>query len=186
MWPGFDAGATAMNVLSIPAREAAGLLASGDAMLVDIREADERARSHVPGSTHLPISRLGSAALGIPPGSTVIFHCQSGSRTAQNAGALATAAPGCRVLLVEGGIGALAAAGVKLQEDKRAPLPIMRQVQISAGSLVLLGAVLGALIDPRFHALSAFAGAGLVFAGIMGLCPMANLLALMPWNRRAA
>ncbi len=175
-----------MNVLSIPAREAAGLLASGDAMLVDIREADERARSHVPGSTHLPISRLGSAALGIPPGSTVIFHCQSGSRTAQNAGVLAAAAPGCRVLLVEGGIGALSAAGVKISEDKRAPMPIMRQVQITAGSLVLLGAVLGALVDPRFHALSAFVGAGLVFAGIMGLCPMANVLALMPWNRRAA
>jgi hypothetical protein len=51
---------------------------------------------------------------------------------------------------------------------------------------VVLGAVLGALVDPRFHALSAFVGAGLVFAGIMGLCPMANFLALMPWNRRAA
>jgi hypothetical protein len=75
---------------------------------------------------------------------------------------------------------------VKLAEDKRAPLPIMRQVQITAGSLVVLGAALGALVDPRFHGLSAFVGAGLVFAGIMGLCPMANLLALMPWNRRAA
>ncbi|MFO0466762.1 MAG: rhodanese family protein [bacterium] len=175
-----------MNAQPISAREAAGLIASGEAVLVDIREADERARAHVPGSAHAPVSRLGSAALGIPAGSTVIFHCQSGSRTAQNAGALAAAAPGCRVLLVEGGIGALNAAGVKIAEDKRAPMPIMRQVQITAGSLVLAGAALGALIDPRFHALSAFAGTGLVFAGIMGLCPMANLLALMPWNRRAA
>ena len=175
-----------MNAQSISAREAASLIVSGAAVLVDIREADERARSHVPRSVHAPLSRLGSAALGFPPGSTVIFHCQSGSRTAQNAGALAAAAQGCRVLLVEGGIGALGAAGVKITEDKRAPLPIMRQVQITAGSLVLLGAGLGALVDPRFHALSAFVGAGLIFAGIMGLCPMANFLALMPWNRRAA
>ena len=175
-----------MTTETISAREAASLIATGEAVLVDIREADERARSHVPGSAHAPVSRLGSGPLGIAPGSTVIFHCQSGSRTAQNAGALAAAAPGCRVLLVEGGIGALSAAGVKLVEDKRAPLPIMRQVQITAGSLVLLGAVLGALVDPRFHALSAFVGAGLVFAGFMGLCPMANFLALMPWNRRAA
>jgi len=115
-----------MTANSITAREAAGLIASGQAVLVDIREADERARSHVAGSAHAPVSRLGSAALGIPPGSTVIFHCQSGSRTAQNAPALAAAAPGCRVLLVEGGIGALAAAGVKLAENKQAPLPIMR------------------------------------------------------------
>ena len=175
-----------MSAETISAREAAGLIAGGEAVLVDIREADERARSHAPGSIHLPLSRLGNAALGIPPGSTVIFHCQSGSRTAQNARALAAAAPDCRVLLVEGGVGALAAAGVKLKEDNRAPLPIMRQVQITAGSLVLLGAVLGALVDPRFHALSAFVGAGLVFAGIMGLCPMAYFLALMPWIRRAA
>ncbi|MFM8616442.1 MAG: rhodanese family protein, partial [Alphaproteobacteria bacterium] len=173
-----------MNAQPISAREAAGLIASGEAVLVDIREADERARAHVPGSAHAPVSRLGSAALGIPAGSTVIFHCQSGSRTAQNAGALAAAAPGCRVLLVEGGIGALSAAGVKIAEDKRAPMPIMRQVQIVAGSLVLLGAVLGALVDPRFHALSALVGAGLVFAGIMGVCPMASLLALMPGTRR--
>ena len=175
-----------MTATPISAREAAGLIASGEAVLVDIREADERARSHIPGSAHAPASRLGATALGVPAGSTVIFHCQSGSRTAQNAGALAAAAPGCRVLLVEGGLPALRAAGMPVAEDKRAPMPIMRQVQITAGSLVLLGAVLGALVDPRFHALSAFVGAGLVFAGVMGLCPMANFLALMPWKRRAA
>ena len=170
----------------IAAREAAGLIASGEAVLVDIREADERARSHISGSAHAPASRLSQAPLDVAPGSTVIFHCQSGSRTAQHAGALAAAAPGCRVLLVEGGLTALRAAGMQVAEDRRAPMPIMRQVQITAGSLVLLGAVLGALVDPRFDALSAFVGAGLVFAGIMGLCPMANFLALMPWNRRAA
>ncbi len=175
-----------MAVQTISAREAAGLLASGDATLVDIREADERARSHVPGSIHAPASRLGNGPLGIPPGSTVIFHCQSGSRTTQNSGALVAATPGCRVLLVAGGIGALGAAGVKLSEDKRAPMPIMRQVQITSGSLVLLGAVLGALIDPRFYVLCAFVGAGLVLAGIRGVCPMSNLLTQMPWNRRAA
>ncbi|MFM7421842.1 MAG: rhodanese-like domain-containing protein, partial [Alphaproteobacteria bacterium] len=53
-----------MNAQPISAREAAGLIASGEAVLVDIREADERARTHVPGSAHAPVSRLGSAALG--------------------------------------------------------------------------------------------------------------------------
>ena len=85
-----------MTTVTISAREAAGLIAAGEAVLVDIREADERARSHVPGSAHAPVSRLGSGPLGIAPGSTVIFHCQSGSRTAQNAPALAAAAPDCR------------------------------------------------------------------------------------------
>jgi predicted branched-subunit amino acid permease len=59
----------------------------------------------------------------------------------------------------------------------------MRQVQIAAGSLVVIGVLLGALVHPGFYALSAFVGAGLVFAGVSGFCGMARLLVLMPWNR---
>jgi hypothetical protein len=65
-------------------------------------------------------------------------------------------------------------------------MEIMRQVQISAGSLVVIGVLMGALVHPAFYALSAFVGAGLVFAGVSGFCGMARLLALMPWNRRSA
>jgi hypothetical protein len=36
-----------------------------------------------------------------------------------------------------------------------------------------------------FHLLSGLVGGGLVMAGVLGLCPMANALAMMPWNRRA-
>ena len=69
--------------------------------------------------------------------------------------------------------------------DRSAPIDIMRQVQIGAGSLVLIGVALGALVAPGFYALSAFVGAGLLFAGATGFCGMAHLLARMPWNRRA-
>jgi hypothetical protein len=61
----------------------------------------------------------------------------------------------------------------------------MRQVQIEAGSLVLLGIVLGVWVAPAFLGLSAFVGAGLAFAGLSGWCGVARLLALMPWNRPA-
>jgi rhodanese-related sulfurtransferase len=67
--------------------------------------------------------------------------------------------------------------------DRKAPLPIMRQVQIAAGSLVLSGIALAVLVSPWFIALSAFVGAGLIFAGITGVCAMASLLLHMPWNR---
>ncbi len=59
----------------------------------------------------------------------------------------------------------------------------MQQVQIVAGSLVLLGVVLGYLLNPAFFLLSGFVGAGLLFAGLSGWCGMALLLAKMPWNR---
>jgi hypothetical protein len=59
-------------------------------------------------------------------------------------------------------------------------------VQIAAGCLVLLGVILANVVSPWFTVLSAFVGAGLVFAGVSGWCGMARLLAVMPWNRRAA
>jgi hypothetical protein len=59
----------------------------------------------------------------------------------------------------------------------------MRQVQITAGSLTLLGVVLSLFVHPAFIYLSAFVGAGLTFAGLTGFCGMANFLALMPWNK---
>jgi hypothetical protein len=61
----------------------------------------------------------------------------------------------------------------------------VRQVQIGAGSRVLIGVVLGALVAPGFYTLSAFVGAGLLVAGTTGFCGMARLLVHMPWNRRA-
>lgn len=54
-----------------------------------------------------------------------------------------------------------------------------------AGGLVLAGVLLGLFIAPAFFGLSAFVGAGLMFAGITGWCVIANVLRVMPWNRRA-
>ena len=59
----------------------------------------------------------------------------------------------------------------------------MRQVQIAAGSLVLLGLILSQTVAPAWILLCWFVGAGLTFAGLSGFCGMARLLALMPWNR---
>jgi tryptophan-rich sensory protein len=51
---------------------------------------------------------------------------------------------------------------------------------------VLIGVVLGFIWSPVLFGLSAFVGAGLVMAGASGWCGLAQLLAIMPWNRRAA
>jgi rhodanese-related sulfurtransferase len=176
----------AMTLPIVSAARAAEMLRSGQALLVDIREADERARAHIPGSAHLPLSRLEEAEFAVPSGQAVIFHCASGARTAQAAARLGGRAGDAGAFIVEGGIAALRRAGVDVAEDRLAPLPLMRQVQIAAGSLVLAGVLLGALVAPGFYGIAAFVGAGLVFAGVTGFCGMANLLALAPWNRRAA
>ena len=65
----------------------------------------------------------------------------------------------------------------------RLPSGVMSKVRIAAGLLVLLGAILGCLVHPAFVGLSAFVGAGLVFAGVTDTCGMGMLLARMPWNQ---
>ena len=170
-----------MTLPTIDAVQAKRLIDEG-AILVDIREADERAREHVPGSGHTALSRL--SAIDSATSKAVVFHCRSGARTAANAGRLAQAA-GCDAYLLQGGIEAWKKAGLPVTTDTRQPIEIMRQVQITAGGLVFLGVILGVWMAPAFLGLSAFVGAGLMFAGISGWCGMAKLLALMPWNRAA-
>jgi hypothetical protein len=64
----------------------------------------------------------------------------------------------------------------------RKRLPVDRQVQLIAGSMVLVGVGLGLTVSPWFLALSAFFGAGLTFAGATGTCGLALVLMKMPWN----
>ncbi|WP_394760733.1 rhodanese family protein [Phenylobacterium sp.] len=163
---------------------AAKKLKAGRAVLVDIREPDEFARRHVKGARSRPLIGLEAMPLAVEHGREVIFTCRSGMRTAANARRLADLVNG-QAYVLEGGIDGWATAGLPLAQDRKAPLEIMRQVQIAAGLLVLTGVALGLVIHPAFFGLSAFVGAGLTFAGATGYCGMARLLQAMPWNRRA-
>lgn len=84
--------------------------------------------------------------------------------------------------VIDGGIEAYGQHGGETVRGKGA-IPLDRQMRIIAGSLVLLGAALGAWVSPAFYGLSAFVGAGLVFAGITDICPMMMGVAKLPWNR---
>lgn len=172
-----------MTLKSLSPQDARALLAQG-AKLIDIRSADEHARECIQGATHVPMEHLDQQGLPADTQGTVIFHCRSGNRTRLNASRLAGCAQG-EAYALEGGLDAWKKAGLPVQVDASAPLELQRQVQMVAGTLIVLGAVLGALASPWFHLLSAFVGGGLVFAGASGFCGMARLLMHMPWNRRA-
>lgn len=170
---------------TISADRAAELMKQG-AVLVDIREADEHARERIPGARHHALSRIDVHSPAQPGDDVLVFHCRSGARTKGNAARLAAASGGCQTYVLEGGIEAWKKAGLPVNLDRKQPIEIMRQVQIGAGSLVLTGVILGTFFNPWFYALSGFVGAGLLFAGVTGFCGMANMLALMPWNKRTA
>ena len=73
-------------------------------------------------------------------------------------------------------------AGLPIEAQPNAPLDLMRQVQLIAGGLVLLGVTLGITISPWFLGISGFVGMGLMLAGLTGFCGLAKVLMLMPWN----
>ncbi len=172
-----------MTLPRISPADARKLLAEG-AALIDIREPDEHARVRIAGARNAPLAGL-SRETFTDADRVVVFHCRAGSRTAANTQRLASAAP-CDAFILEGGIDAWKAAGLPVVETRGQPIEIMRQVQIVAGSLVVTGVALGALVHPGFFALAGFVGAGLVFAGVSGICTMARVLAHAPWNRRRA
>ncbi|MCX2643610.1 rhodanese-like domain-containing protein, partial [Klebsiella pneumoniae] len=80
---------------------------------IDIRDADEYAREHLPDAEPVPLATLTSGApLKARVGATVIFHCQARSRTQNNALRLAAAAAPAQAFLLAGGIQAWQAAGL--------------------------------------------------------------------------
>ena len=54
------------------------------AVLLDVREPDDYADGHVPGSVNLPLSALDTAEITVPRRETPLFvYCLSGARSAQ-------------------------------------------------------------------------------------------------------
>jgi rhodanese-related sulfurtransferase len=160
-------------------------LDTDNAVLIDIREADEFARRHIAGAQSHPLSAWEKAHLAVDPDADVIFTCRSGMRAAGACDRLAARVNGAAFVL-DGGLDAWAKAGLPVATNADAPMEIMRQVQIAAGSLVLIGVLLGFLVSPAWFGLAGFVGAGLTFAGVSGFCGMARLLMLAPWNRLRA
>jgi rhodanese-related sulfurtransferase len=157
-------------------------LVTAGAELIDIREPDEFARQRIAGAINVPAARLGMFQ---PAGRQPIFVCRSGHRTAVHCRQIDESA-GKEAYVLDGGIDAWRAAGLPMETDPDQPLEIMRQVQIAAGFLVLVGILASLVIHPAWIGVSTFVGLGLMLAGVTGWCGMAKLLALLPWNRKPA
>lgn len=154
-----------------------------DPLLLDVRSPGEFRTVSIPGAVLHPLDRLDAAAVRElrGEGRPCVLICQGGTRAGKAAAQLAAAGMG-DTRVMEGGMNAWEAAGLPVVRG-RGVISLERQVRIAAGLLVLLGAGLGTWVHPGFYGLSAFVGAGLVFAGATDFCGMGLLLARMPWNR---
>ncbi len=156
-----------------------------DIDVIDVRMPTEFREIHAECARSIPLGSLDPnsvmAARNGCADQPLYVICRSGNRSAQ----------ACRKFLdagfesvvnVEGGTTAWQKAGLRVVRGRKA-FPLMQQVQLAAGFLTLLGAMLTYFVHPYFIGLPAFVGAGLIFAGATGSCPMASGLAKMPWNQ---
>lgn len=154
------------------------------ALLIDVREPTEFAREHITGARLMPLSGFDPDDFAHEHDKIGVFHCRTGNRTGLAAQRL-LATSFSEVYHLDGGLEGWKAAGLSVHVNKKAPIDIMRQVQITAGSLVVLGVALAALVSPWFLLLAGGVGAGLTYSGASGSCMMARMLGMMPWNRKA-
>jgi rhodanese-related sulfurtransferase len=158
---------------------------NGKLDLIDVRTPVEFREVRVEFARNVPLDKLDPVALmqsrNDSQSEPLYLICRSGSRGRQACEKF-VAAGFTNVVNVEGGILACVEAGLPVVRGKKA-ISLERQVRVAAGLLVLLGALLGWLVHPTFTGLSAFVGAGLVFAGVTDTCGMGLLLARMPWNQ---
>lgn len=158
---------------------------AGNCIIVDVREPDEHAREHIPGSRLLPLSRFDPALIEARPGQRVVLHCRSGRRSAEAArSASVLTARGVTVVCLRDGIEGWKAATLPVTVDRtRSRLGVLQQTQLTIGLGVLTGLALGYFLHPAGFLLSALFGGGLTMAGLTGACPLAGAIARLPWNR---
>jgi rhodanese-related sulfurtransferase len=153
--------------------------------LIDVRTPAEFAAIHAEGAQLVPLDALDPkeimSTLNGSADEPLYVICQSGGRAAKAIERFHSAGFH-NVFNIAGGTTAWEHAGLPVVRGTKTVISLERQVRIAAGALVLVGAALGWHFHPAFHAVSAFVGAGLVFAGVTDWCGMGMLLAKMPWN----
>ncbi|QEL15645.1 rhodanese-like domain-containing protein [Limnoglobus roseus] len=175
-----------MDVLTIRPLDLEARRQKGERVeMIDVRTPVEYREVHCPLARNVPLAGLDPAAVmggrAGAVGEPLYVICRTGGR-GQQACEKFRAAGYANVVNVEGGTLAWAASGLPVNRGK-AGVSLERQVRIAAGSLVLTGVALAAVVHPYLLGLSAFVGAGLVFSGITDTCGMGLVLARMPWNR---
>jgi rhodanese-related sulfurtransferase len=168
------------DAATIGAQELEALRRSGSGpWLLDVRSPIEFESERIEGARNVPLDALDARLDEIPEGVDLVVVCRTSVRATIAAESLARAGRRARVL--DGGVQGWRRARLPLREGRKR-LPVDRQVQLIAGSMVLAGVGLGLLVSPWFLGLAAFFGAGLAFAGATGTCGLAMLLMKLPWN----
>ena len=107
------------RIQTIDARTLHDWIEKDEVLLIDVREAQEHARAHIPAAMLKPLSRLGSAELPEAGGRKIAICCASGARSLMAADRLLADHYG-GVYNLDGGIAAWQLAGFEVAQDENA------------------------------------------------------------------
>ena len=143
----------------------------------------EYKEKHIIGIRNVPLDTLPSHIAELQDKKTIYVHCRSGNRSKKAIETLTALGVRAELVNVAGGLLAWSDAGFRTGTHATGGLPIMRQVFIVAGTLILLSTLLSLLTHPSWIFLGTFVGGGLLLGGLSGWCGMYLLLSKIPWNK---
>lgn len=168
--------------MSISAKQLRERLEKGEALqVIDVRSPGEYAAGHIPFAVNMPLEQVENRLDDLKPHTPVVLVCQSGKRAGMCLGNIKHHRED--LIILEGGTQAWITAGLPTVQCSASRWSIERQVRLGAGLMILAGTLLSVFLAPGWVYLAMFVGAGLTFAGLSNVCGMANLLAVMPWNK---
>lgn len=149
---------------------------------INVCEPAEYKEKHIAGVRSVPLGTLESHLDEFKNKQTIYIHCRSGKRGAQAVEKLTSSGVTAELVNVEGGLLAWDEAGHPTNSVTKR-MPLMRQVLLAAGVLILVGFIGSYLVHEYISFLMPAVGVGLTFSGLTGWCGMAMLLSKMPWNK---
>jgi rhodanese-related sulfurtransferase len=152
---------------------------------VDVRTEGEHDSARIPNTINIPVDQLQNHIKELKKYDEIYLHCASGSRSQMACDILSKCGFDNHYSL-EGGLNAWRAKDLPIAGHNKNRMPIMRQVMVSAGTLVLAGLILTIILDQdAFLFIPFFVSIGFLYAGFSGNCLMSKLLIKMPWNRHS-
>lgn len=158
------------------------LSGGGECQVIDVREFSEFNSERIADAQLMPLSNFEKHEAEIDHTKPVYLMCRTGRRAADAARRLSEKGF-TDIHVIDGGMIEWTKADLPVIKGESKVWALERQVRFTAGLLVLTGVVLAVLVHPYLIGLSAFVGAGLVFAAVTDTCAMGMMLARMPWNK---
>jgi rhodanese-related sulfurtransferase len=166
---------------TITPKELSEKMESEDVVLLDVRSAVEFRGEHAKGSRNVPVDKIKDAAQELKEKGVVYVSCGGGNRSRRACNILES--EGVNVVDVAGGLSEWKKQGLATESTGKVVISVMRQFLIIAGTLILLGVVLGWYVNPYWYLMPFAVGVGQVFAGSTGICFMTSMIEKLPWNK---